>query len=193
MTDAGTGAEREGSSTETDESRSIVVGSFRRAFADTDSRLLKSYVVVSALFGGLVGLLLALALPVWILNTANGSELATFSRTFLVVGGVLLLVALVAPVVSAGRRHAREAASAHAGGGTNAHAGADALLALSGYLFVLSLYLALLISAPPGQREAPSALLAPAVEVLYALAPIYAVVPPLLGVALIGVVHLLTR
>src|SRR6056297_3468153 len=109
MADAETGTEPD--APRTDKSRSVLVGSFRRAFADTESRLLKSYVVVSLLLGGLLGILLLLALPVWVLNTVGGSELATFSRTFLIVGGVLLLVALVAPVVSSGRRHARGTAS----------------------------------------------------------------------------------
>jgi fumarate reductase subunit D len=181
MADAETGAEPE--SPQRDESRSVLVGSFRRAFADTDSRLLKSYVVVSALLGGVLTLLLLLALPVWIFNTAGGSELATFSRAFLVVGGVLLLVALVAPVVSAGRRHARGTASERA----------DASLALAGYLFVLSLYVSLLISAPPDQREAPPAVLAPAVEFLYSLPATYAVAPPLLGAALVALVHRFAR
>ena len=181
MADAETGAKSE--SPQRDESRSVLVGSFRRAFADTDSRLLKSYVVVSALLGGVFTLLLLLALPVWIFNTAGGSELATFSRAFLVVGGVLLFVALVAPVVSAGRRHARGTASERA----------DVSLALAGYLFVLSLYVSLLLSAPPDQREAPPAVLAPAVEFLYSLPATYAVAPPLLGAVLIALVHRFAR
>ncbi|MFC7082302.1 hypothetical protein [Halorussus caseinilyticus] len=164
-------------------SRSVVVGAFRRAFAETDSRLLKSYAVVSALLGALTSILLLLAFPVWVFNTTGGSELATFSRAFLVVGGVLLLVVLVAPVYSSGRRHARGTASVRA----------DATLALSGYLFVLSLYVSLLISAPPGQRETPPALVAPAVEFLYSLPSVYAVAPPLLAAALVAAVHRFAR
>jgi uncharacterized membrane protein YidH (DUF202 family) len=181
MADAETGTEPD--APQTDGSRSVLVGSFRRAFADTDSLLLKSYVAVTLLLGGLLAILLLLALPVWVLNTAGGSELATFSRAFLVVGGVALLVALVAPVVSAGRRHARGTASPRA----------DVSLALAGYLFVLSLYVSLLISAPPDQRETPSALLAPAVEFLYSLPATYAVAPPVLGAALIALVHRFAR
>jgi len=166
-----------------DGSRSVVVGAFRSAFAHTESRLLKSYVLVSALLGGLLAVLLVLALPVWVLQTAGGSELATFSRAFLIVGGVLLLVALVAPVVSSGRRHVRGTASVRA----------DASLALAGYLFVLSLYASLLVSAPTDQRETPPALLAPAVDFLYSLPAVYAVAPPLLAAALILVVHRFAR
>lgn len=164
---------------ETTESRSVVVGSFRRAFAETDSWLLKFYVLLSVVLGGLIAVLLLLALPVWVFNTAGGSELATFSRAFLIVGGVLLLVVLVAPVVSAGRRHAR---------GTATRRG-DYLLAVSGYLFVLSLYVALLVSAPPDQRGTPPDAIAPAVEFLYSLPAVYAVAPPLLAAALVAVAH----
>ncbi|PSP56035.1 hypothetical protein BRC82_02550 [Halobacteriales archaeon QS_1_67_19] len=162
---------------------SVVVGSFRRAFAETDSRLLQSYVVVSAVVGGLLAVFLLLALPVWIVNTLGGSELATFSRAFLLVGGALLLAALVAPVVSSARRHARGTASRRG----------DYLLALAGYLFVLSLYLSLLISAPPDQRSPPPEWIAPLVEGLYGLAPEYAIAPPLAAVALIALVHRFAR
>ena len=181
MADAETGTES--IAPENAESRSLLVGSFRRAFAETDSWVLKSYVVVSALLGGLLVVFLLLALPVWIFNTAGGSELATFSRAFLVVGGGLVLVPLVVPVLSAARRHRRATASARA----------DLLLALSGYLFVLSLYLALLVSAPADARETPSALVAPVVEFLYALPPVYALVPPLIAVLLVALTHRFAR
>ncbi|UPV75269.1 hypothetical protein M0R89_04180 [Halorussus limi] len=166
-----------------DGSRSLVVGAFRRAFARTESRLLKTYVLVSALLGALLAVLLLLAFPVWVFETAGGSELATFSRAFLIVVGVLLLVTLVAPVLSAGRRHARGTASARG----------DLSLALAGYLFIGSLYASLLVSAPPAQRETPPALLAPAVEFLYSLPAAYAVAPPLVAAALILLVHRFAR
>jgi hypothetical protein len=183
MADAETGADADTPSTETEESRSVLIGSFRRVFAETDSRLLQLYVLVSALLGGLVALLLLLALPVWIFNTAGGSELATFSRAFLVVGGVLLLAVLAAPVVFSARRHARGTANWRT----------DYMLAVSGYLFVLSLYLALIVSAPPDQRGTPPAVVAPAVEFLYSLPATYAVTPPLLAALLIVVVHQFAR
>ncbi|WP_321112019.1 hypothetical protein [Halorussus salinisoli] len=181
MGDAQTGTEPE--SPQSEQSRSVLLGAFRRAFTETDSRLLQSYVAVSFLLGSLLAILLLLALPVWVFNTAGGSEFATFSRAFLVVGGVLLLVALIAPVVSAGRQHARGTATVRA----------DVSLALAGYLFILSLYVSLLISAPPDQREAPPALVAPVVDFLYSLPPVYAVAPPLLAAALVGVVHRFVR
>ena len=160
-------------------SRSVLIGSYRQAFAETDSWLLKSYVVLSAILGALLALLLLLALPVWIFNTVGGSELATFSRAFLVVGGVLLLAVLAVPVISSARRHARGTASWRT----------DYLLAVSGYLFVASLYVALLVSAPPDQRGTPPDAIASVVEFLYSLPAVYAVVPPLIAVALVAAAH----
>ncbi|USZ67505.1 hypothetical protein NGM10_12295 [Halorussus salilacus] len=164
---------------DTDGSRSVLAGSFRRAFAESDSRLLRSYVVVSGLVGALLVVFLLLALPVWVFNTLGGSEFATFSRAFLLVGAALLVVGLVAPVLSAARRHRRGEASART----------DFLLASTGYLFVGSLYLSLVISAPPDARDAPPAALAPVVEFLYALPATYAVAPPLLAAAAMWAVH----
>ncbi|WP_158055666.1 hypothetical protein [Halorussus halophilus] len=166
-----------------EESRSIVVGSFRRAFADTDSRLLKSYVLVSALVTGLLLLFLLLALPVWIFSTQGGSELSTFSRAFLLVFAVVLLVPLLTPILSSARRHQRGAGSASA----------DVRLALSGYLFIASLYLALVISAPADQRGAPPAAIAPVVEYLYSLPPLAGLVPPIASALLVLVVHKFAR
>jgi len=163
----------------TGDSRSLLAGSFRLAFAETDSRLLQSYAVVAALLSALLAVFVLLALPVWIFATVGGSEFATFSRAFLIVGGALLLVGLIAPVLSAARKHRRGTGSART----------DLLLALSGYLFVASLYVSLLISAPADAREAPPAALAPAVEFLYAMPALYALAPPALGIAAILAVH----
>ena len=163
--------------------RSVVLASFRETFRESDSRLLKSYVVVSALVGGLLAVVLLLALPVWIFNTVGASELGTFSRAFLVVGGVLMLAALAAPVLSAARRRRRGTESARA----------DLMLALSGYAFILSLYVALLVSAPPDQRGVPPDAIAPVVEFLYSLPPTYAIAPPLVAVALLLAVHRFAR
>jgi hypothetical protein len=166
-----------------DDSRSLIAGSFRTAFAETDSRLLQSYAVVAALLAALLAAFVLLALPVWIFATVGGSEFATFSRAFLIVGGALLLVALIGPVLSAARKHRRGTASPRA----------DLLAALSGYLFVASLYVSLLISAPADARETPPALVAPAVEFLYGLPAVSALAPPAVGVAAILAVHRLAR
>lgn len=166
-----------------EQSRSLLVGSFRRAFAETDSLLLRSYAVVGALLAALLVVVLLLALPVWIFASEGGSELITFSRTFLLVAGVLLFVALAAPVLSSARRHRRGTASSRA----------DFLLALAGYLFVASLYLALVISAPPDMRDPATGALAPVISFLYALPPIYALAPPALALAFLAAVHRFAR
>lgn len=141
----------------------------------SDSYLLRSYALVGTLLAAFVTLLVALAFPGWVARTLYGGGTATFSRAFLLLSGLLVVAPLLAPIVLAARRH-------RAGTATP---GSDFLLAASGYLFVGSLYVALLVSAPPGQRETPPALVAPVVEVLYGLDPVLAVVPPVLAAALV--------
>lgn len=170
---------------DSDASRSLVVGSLRRVLAESDSWLLKSYAVVSALFAGLLLVFLLLAFPVWVVGSAGGSELSTFSRAFLLVGGLFVLAPLLAPVLSASRRHAQSSGPASAAG--------DALLGLAGYLFVLSLYIALLVSAPADQRDPPPDAIGPVVEALYRLDPVWAVAPPVVAAGLIFAVHRWTR
>jgi hypothetical protein len=86
----------------------------------------------------------------------------------------------MAPVLLVARRHRR----------TGSSLAYDRALAAGGYLFLFSLYLALVVTAPPGLRDSPPAVLAPVVGVLYALPPAAGVVPPLVA---IGVGYLLHR
>lgn len=152
---------------------SLVWRSLKVAFG-SDSYLLRSYAVVGGLLATLVVVLVALAFPGWVARTLYGGGTATFSRAFLLVSGLLVVAPVLAPVVLAARRHRRGSATRRS----------DALFALSGYLFAGSLYVALLVSAPPGQREAPPSAVAPVVEFLYGLDPILAVVPPVLAAPL---------
>ncbi|MFB6269909.1 MAG: hypothetical protein ABEH83_08205, partial [Halobacterium sp.] len=111
---------------------------FPYAFRQSDSRLFRSYVVVSTLVGALVALLMANALVVLVGNTASapGGSL-TLSRTFYVVVGLFVFVPVVAPVLFVAHRYRRERSVADQ---------YDAALAAAGYLFVGSVYLALVVS-----------------------------------------------
>lgn len=155
--------------------RSVVVASLKAAIR-SDSWALKSYAVVGTLAAALVGLIVLLALPVWIQNTLGQSQSVTFSRAFLILSGLVLVAALLSPLLYARRRERTGERSRRS----------DFLLGVSGYLLVGSLYLSLLISAPPGQRSTPPAVLAPVVELLYGMDPTLAVVPPLVAVGLIA-------
>jgi multisubunit Na+/H+ antiporter MnhG subunit len=152
---------------------SVVWRSVRTAWG-SESYLLRSYAVVGSLVALFVAVAVVLAFPSWVAGSASGTTQA-FSRAFLLLLGLAVIAPLLAPALFAARRHR---------GGT-ATVRRDALYGLSGYLFVLSLYAALLISAPASMREEPPGVIAPAVEFLYGLDPIYAFVPPVLGLAVV--------
>lgn len=145
-----------------------LVGGIAFAIRRSESWLLRSYAVASALVGVFAAVLLLLALVSWL-----GSPAPLGQRSLLGVIGILVFVPLFAPVLVVARRHRRGAGDRRA----------DALLALSGYGFVLSVYLALLVSAPGSRAVAGP--LAPVVAAVDALPRGYWPVPPLLAVAAI--------
>jgi hypothetical protein len=135
-----------------------------------DSYLLRSYTLVAVLVAGLVTVLTVLAIPVWVAGTLGGGGTTGFSRAFLLLAGLLVVAPTLAPLVFAARHEGRRRRAAHA---------------LTGYLFLASLYVALVASAPPAARETPPAPLAPVVEALYALDAVYAVAFPVVGAAVV--------
>jgi hypothetical protein len=140
----------------------------------SESYLLQSYALVGSLVALFVAVAVILAFPSWVAGSASGTTQA-FSRAFLLLLGLAVIAPLVAPALFAARRHRNGTATVRR----------DAVYGLSGYLFVLSLYAALLISAPASLREEPPGVIAPAVEFLYGLDPVYAFVPPALGLAVV--------
>ncbi|NIB99818.1 hypothetical protein [Halobacterium sp. R2-5] len=151
------------------DSYSGLLTAYPYAFRQSDSLLFRSYVVVSTLVGALVVALAVGGLLVLLGNTAGarGGSL-TLSRTFYVVLALFVFVPLVAPVLFVAHRHRRERRVAER---------YDAALAASGYLFVASVYLALVASMPEEfgsgseavTRPEPSGVFAPVVEALYAV------------------------
>jgi uncharacterized membrane protein YuzA (DUF378 family) len=113
-------------------------GAYPYAFRESESRLLRSYVVVGGLVAVLVGLLFLLALPGWVANTLRGSATATLSRVFLVLVGLSVFAPLVAPVLLVARHHRRDGSDPRY----------DAAMAAAGYLFVAGTYAGLVIGAP---------------------------------------------
>lgn len=141
-------------------------GAFLFAFRRSDSHLLRAYVVTGALAGALVAVVVVLGLVSWLASPGPFGQAA-----FLAVIGVLVLLALFAPVLVVARRHRRH-------GSTR---GADARLGAAGFGVLVSLFLALYISAPdPGRPGGP---LGPAFAALDSLPRIAWVVPPLVAVA----------
>lgn len=156
------------------------LGQSRRESA---SRVLRSYVWVSALVGLLLVLTVVLALPVWIAETVGHTALNKIARGVLPVIVLALLVPLFAPVAYVARNHRRETATRRS----------DAALGLAGYLYVFSIYLALVVSAPAEFRSEPTGVLAPAIEAAYALPALYSLAVPVLGALTIVVVQRIAR
>jgi hypothetical protein len=168
-------------------------GAFPYAFRTSSSTLFRSYVLLGGLAVLLIALFMALALVVLFGATAGaaGGSL-TLSRAFYVVIALLAAGPLLAPVLLVARRHrtARDDATALDGESGDRY---DALLALSGYLFVGALYVGLVISVPPAQQEPVSGALAPTVAFLYGLPPLAGLLPPALAAGIVGLVHRFAR
>lgn len=175
MSERGTAtADDAAESAETDDGYSGVLGTYPYSFRQSDSRLFRSYVVLGGVVTALIATVFVFALVQLVARTV-GTVGGTFSfvRAFYIVVGMLVVVPLMAPVLLVARRHRR----------TSSTLVYDRALAASGYLFIVSLYLVLVITAPPELRETPTGAFAPVVEALYGLPPVAAVVPPLLAVA----------
>lgn len=160
------------------EDYSGLLGAYPFAFRRSGSWLFRSYVVVSALLGAYALVLIALALVTWIANpTGRIGE-----RALLGVLAVLVLGPLFAPVLVVARRRRR------AGDDRDR---VDAALALAGYGFALSLYLALFISDP--STHAVRGGVAPVATWLDGLPAVYGLIPPVVAAALLASVGWLTR
>ena len=184
MTDAGLVDASESDSGESTDERTYggVLGTFPYAYRESESRLLRSYVVL----GGLATIVLALTFVLALIYLIGGSFGAqagvfTFSRSFYVVVALFVIAPVMAPILFVARHHRRGVADR----------GYDRALAASGYVFLLSLYVMLVISAPADLRDPASeyGVLAPAIESLYGLPRLASLLPPVATAALIYLVH----
>jgi len=122
----------------------------------------------------------ALALVRWFFTTLGQSALATTSNAFLGVVAMFVLGPLFAPVLLVARRHRRDESTPTYDGG----------VALAGFAFLVSLYVGLAISVPPQYQSADPGAVG---SVLYSLPQLWGLVPPVVGAALVAVVHRLLR
>jgi hypothetical protein len=155
-------------------------GAILYAYRSSDSRLLRSYVLVGSLLTALVTLMFVQALVVLLgrsVGVTGGT--VTFSRAFFVVVALAVVAPLLAPMVSTARRHRQGRADRRT----------DRTLGALGCLFVGALYLALVVSAPPELRESVDGPLAPVVEALYALPPPAAAIAPALVALAMWSIH----
>lgn len=158
-----------------DEYRGLV-GALVSAFRRSDSHVLRAYVLCAVVVGVFAAVLLALGVVTWLATPAPLGQ-----RALLGVVAIFLLVPLFTPVLVVARRHRRGAGNRRA----------DALLGLAGFGFVLSVYLAGLVSDPNPHEV--SGVLAPAVAAVDALPRRAWVVPPLVSVASIWLAVRRTR
>lgn len=156
------------------------IGAFPYAFRTSRSRLFRLYVVLSGVLAALLIVFFVLALAVWIEATVRQSAVEALSRSFLVLVWLIIVAPLIAPVLLVARRHRR---------GMHVSPKYDTALATAGYLFIVAVYAGLLIAVPEGQRETPTGVLAPVVDVLYALPQPVGILPPLFAAVLIVVLH----
>ena len=166
-------------------------GAFPYAFRHGDSRVFKLYVILGTLGTAFIGGLFVLSLVVWIGQTASapGGSL-TLSRTFIAVVGLFAAGPLLAPILLVARKHRR---------GFAYHPQYDTIMALLGVGFLLSIYVAAIVSIPEcfeldGStvcRDPPSGLFGPVVGVLYALPQIAAIGPPVIMMAVMAGGHYL--
>ncbi|NHN63923.1 hypothetical protein G9463_11530 [Haloarcula sp. JP-Z28] len=156
-------------------------GAFPYAFRATDSLLFKAYVPVALLLSVAITLVFSFGLITQLAETGSvRGGTFTFSRSFFLFVGLLLVAPLLAPVLSVARRHRRTASSV----------AYDRALALSAFIFIGSIYLALLTSAPAELREPTQSAV---VGFFYSLPPIAGVVPPMLATLGIYLTHRLLK
>ncbi|MFD1585928.1 hypothetical protein ACFR9U_02960 [Halorientalis brevis] len=177
MTEAASGETPNEERTADEDAYNGVLGAFPYAIRASESLLFKTYGVIGGLLAGLIAFLFTLSLVGIVANTTGtAGGVFSFSRAFVIFVGFVVVFPLIAPVLSVARRHRRT-------GSTPRY---DAALGLAGYVFVLSLYLALLLSIPPEQQEPTSNAV---VQLFYDLPGIYGLVPPTLAGLVLYLVH----
>lgn len=155
-----------------------VFGAIPYAIRHTESWTMRVYGVVGGLAAGTIALVVTLALVVWMGETADvQSGTFLFSRSLYVIAGFAAVAPLLAPLLFVARRHRRNDPVA---------SGYDRWLAYSGFLFLISLYLGMVISAPADLREPTGSVV---VSVLYALPWQAGVVPPVVAAAAVFLTH----
>lgn len=156
-------------------SRSVVVGAVKYAVVEGESRLFRSYAAIGGFLALFVALAFVLALPVWVraIGEMGGGPLQRIGLGLLWLIGLAVVATMVAPMLFVARRH-REGRPER-----------QRLFGLAGYAYVLTVYLALVVSAPADKRASPQGALAPVLEALYGLPRLSGLVFPVLGTLLV--------
>lgn len=156
-------------------------GAFLYAPRASDSVLFKVYVVLATLLSLAIVLIFGAGLIVLLGRTVSvRGGTFTFSRAFFLFVGFLVVAPLLAPILSVARRHRR----------TGSSVAYDRSMALAAFLFIGSLYVTLLITAPAQLRDATDSAL---INFLYGLDPVVGFVPPIIAVGVMYLVHRFLR
>lgn len=152
-------------------SGSALIVAVRGCLKRERSAVLRSYAVIGALLSLFILALLILALPTWVARTTGTSATLMLAQGLLFLIGLGGIAAIMAPILLAYRRLPTPGEKR----------GLEVLYGGIGYGLVLSIYVALIISAPADQLGEPPSALEPIVSGLNALDPLVALVPPLAG------------
>ncbi|MFB6196810.1 MAG: hypothetical protein ABEI52_00880, partial [Halobacteriaceae archaeon] len=118
-----------------------LLGAFPFAYRASESRIFRAYVVLASLLGGLMTLFILMALVVELGRSASApGGVLTLYRAFLIILGLVAVGPLIAPVLMVARRYRH-------GNGAREY---DASVSIAGLIYAMSLYLALVASAPEG-------------------------------------------
>jgi heme/copper-type cytochrome/quinol oxidase subunit 4 len=162
------------------EEYSGLVGAFPYAVRRSDSRLFRAYAVLGGLLAAALAVVFALALIRAIAATATlQGGTVTFVRSIFVVFGFLVVAPIVAPVLFVARRHRREGSDGRY----------DTAMAVSGVVYVFTVFLGGVASMPPAFRSDVSGPAGPFVEALYAVPESLSWVLPLAGAVGVSLVH----
>lgn len=151
-------------------------GAFPYAIRSSDSWLFRSYAVV----GGLAALLAGLVFLFGVIDLLGETSVPTsgtvsLTQAFFIVVALAVVVPILAPVLAVARWHRFGIATR----------GYDGAMGVAGYAVLASLYVALVISVPPGAQEPTGGVVGPVVEFLYALPQWAGVIP--VGVAAVAI------
>jgi hypothetical protein len=161
-----------------------LVTAFPYALRESDSRAFTLYAALSGLLSIVLGFYFAAAVTVAVSNTLGaGGGTFTFVRSFYVFVAFGIVAPIVGAVLFAAREHRH-------GRGDPVF---DRRMAVLGFVYLVALYFAAVISMPPtftldGEtvtRPEPAGVVAPLISVLYAMPPLSSILPPaLVGVAM---------
>ncbi len=141
-------------------------GAIPYAFGRSNSILFKCYVLLGGLVATLLGIFFVLGFINFVAVTADTSATLAISRAFFVLIALAVVVPLLAPILLVARRHRR---------GIGDDTQYDRRLALSGFVFMLALYVGMIPTVPPEHQSEAGVITA----TLYS-------VPWFVGIAIIG-------